>query len=498
MTDRPAPAALLDSAPEEGARRLALRWIADATSAGERLMAATDAEALHDLRVALRKLRTVLRVHEDELHGSLRRKRARRLKALVASTGEGRDTEVQLAWLETVRPELEGGAVRGLEWLAERLRKRREAAYAKLREKTVPALLVLLPKLRRDLERYEVEHVVHEVRSSDRFAWASAALLRAQADELGALLRRIETSADEERAHEARKEGKRLRYLLEPLRDEGFEGARELVKSLKGLQDVLGELNDVAVRARLLRDEIERAALERARRLAAQAEGLASEGVTATSEGDEQLGLLALVRITHDRRAALFARVLGEWVAEGSSLDALLDGVEALAARLEAYGRRSGPDGAPPREIERKYLLSAMPEHARAFPAKELDQGYIPGEKLHERLRRTRKDGEERWFRTVKLGSGLSRIEVDEETTREIFAKMWPLTKGRRVRKRRFVVPEGDLVWEIDLFLDRDLVLAEVELPTEDTLVPLPAWLAPLVVREVTDESAYVNLNLAR
>ena len=42
---------------------------------------------------------------------------------------------------------------------------------------------------------------------------------------------------------------------------------------------------------------------------------------------------------------------------------------------------------------------------------------------------------------------------------------MWPLTQGARVLKRRYLVPERDVVWEIDEFLDRSgLWLAEVEL----------------------------------
>jgi CYTH domain-containing protein len=58
-------------------------------------------------------------------------------------------------------------------------------------------------------------------------------------------------------------------------------------------------------------------------------------------------------------------------------------------------------------------------------------------------------------------------------------------------------VPEGALTWEIDVFLDRDLVLAEVELPGDQD-VTIPEWLAAQVVRDVTGESEYVNLNLAR
>ncbi|MGA9525144.1 MAG: hypothetical protein WBV82_27030 [Myxococcaceae bacterium] len=152
----------------------------------------------------------------------------------------------------------------------------------------------------------------------------------------------------------------------------------------------------------------------------------------------------------------------------------------------------------PDVEIERKYLLSGFPDRARTAPVKEIRQGWIPGERLQERLRRVNDANGERFFRTVKLGRGIERIEVEEETPADLFEKMWPLTEGRRVQKRRSLIEDGDLVWEVDAFLDRDLFLAEVELPSASTQVVIPEWLAPYVVREVTGEDAYVNVNLAR
>lgn len=149
-------------------------------------------------------------------------------------------------------------------------------------------------------------------------------------------------------------------------------------------------------------------------------------------------------------------------------------------------------------EIERKYLLRALPAAVRDARHVEVDQGYLPGEKIRERLRHYRGDGEERWVRSLKAGRGVARIEVEEEVTRELFDAMWPLTAGRRVRKRRHYVPEGSLTWEIDEFLDRELVLAELELPSESHEVRLPDWLEPYVVREVTDDPAYLNSTLAR
>jgi CYTH domain-containing protein len=100
--------------------------------------------------------------------------------------------------------------------------------------------------------------------------------------------------------------------------------------------------------------------------------------------------------------------------------------------------------------------------------------------------------------RTVKEGSGLTRLEVEEPVSPEVFEQLWPLTEGRRLRKRRYRVPEGGLTWEIDEFLDRELVLAEVELsPGAPIDVDLPAWLRPHVEREVTGDDAYSNFKLA-
>jgi CYTH domain-containing protein len=127
----------------------------------------------------------------------------------------------------------------------------------------------------------------------------------------------------------------------------------------------------------------------------------------------------------------------------------------------------------------------------------DIEQGYLPGERLVERLRRVRSSDGVTLVRTVKEGSGLTRLEVEEAVSPEMFERLWPLTEGRRIHKRRYRVPDGDLTWEIDEFVDRDLVLAEVELVGRPVTVELPAWLRPSVEREVTEEAEYSNLQLA-
>ena len=108
------------------------------------------------------------------------------------------------------------------------------------------------------------------------------------------------------------------------------------------------------------------------------------------------------------------------------------------------------------REIERKYLLRELPARAVGAPSLEIDQGYLPGERINERIRRTRGSDGLRYYRTIKAGSGIDRLEVEEETSELFFTTVWPLTRGCRVHKRRYLVPEAELTWEIDEFLDRD------------------------------------------
>lgn len=150
-------------------------------------------------------------------------------------------------------------------------------------------------------------------------------------------------------------------------------------------------------------------------------------------------------------------------------------------------------------EIERKYLLTGLPKLPSALDVLEIDQGYLPGVNVLERLRRQRsRDGTVRYYRTVKLGAGVERIELEDETDARTFEHLWLLTEGRRLRKRRHRVAHGADVWEVDEFTDRPLVLAELELARADAPVKFPDWLTPALVREVTDEPEYTNRSLAR
>ncbi len=173
-------------------------------------------------------------------------------------------------------------------------------------------------------------------------------------------------------------------------------------------------------------------------------------------------------------------------------------------------------------EIERVWVLREAP----VIPASattttevwEIEQGYFAPVSSDERdleragypegrVRRvTDARGAQRFFHTRKSGSGMVRVETERELTRAEFDALWPGTLGRRIAKTRSRVRDdrdASIIWEIDVFhgidIDhRPLVMLEVELAREDHAIELPAFLAPLVVKEVTFDASYRNSVLAR
>jgi CHAD domain-containing protein/CYTH domain-containing protein len=482
---------VLWSSPEEAARRTALGLLGQIREASRRVPGAGDEHALHDLRVAVRRLRSVLRAWRPELRGAIRKRHRKALRELQQATGTGRDAEVGRLWLAAQRPTLRPEHGPGLDWIERRLAERQASCQAKVGGELVEGLTRLADELegrlavlcvRRDLRRGVPEPVYAE-RLAELAAEAGAAL----AERLDA----TRTSAEAEVLHAARIAGKRLRYLIEPV-SRLLPEARGIVERCKQLQDLLGEIQDAFVLGAELDRSLEASSVDRAARVRA----LAHEGFPERARREAWLiewpGLLELMQRLRAWRDERVARLRSEWLASDRTAAALAGELAALVERLRELAR-------PVQEIERKFLLHASPVlEGREIELLEIEQGWLPGERLQERLRCTRSQQATRYFRTVKLGRGARRLELEEETDAELFAALWPLTKGQRLRKRRYRVREGERVWDIDEFLDRPLLLAEVELPSEDAPLDLPAWLAPCITREVTGEWGFVGRELGQ
>lgn len=486
------PADLLDRPAAEAARRLALEFLGEATAAAERLGDPQDSEALHDFRVGLRRLRSCLRAYRGELGDGLRKRTRRRLKALMAATGPSRDAEVQIAWLKEQRPTLTAQQRTGAAALLETVTRRKEVADAAAEQTIGQAFPSVRRKLARRLSEYQVTlRLDGPPEPAVTAAHVTGSLVLDLAGELEQHLATVHSLGDVSETHRVRIAGKRLRYVLEPLRPE-VEEAVPLVTRLKRLQDILGDLHDAAVLAETITQVMVEGAAAEARRLSTAllaAEAGPGDGARRRPRPYIRPGLVELARRLRERMEKGFGAFQTEWL-DGAAGPFLAD-VRELGHRLTTRGGRG-------LEIERKYLLRGRPAIPPEAKLLHVDQGYLPGTRITERLRRARGPEGQRWYRTVKVGSGVARVEHEEETTVEVFRGMWPLTKGRRVRTRRHEVPAGQQVWHVDEFVDRDVVLAEVELPSPDTAVDVPEWLRPFLVREVTDEPEYQNVTLAR
>ncbi len=146
-------------------------------------------------------------------------------------------------------------------------------------------------------------------------------------------------------------------------------------------------------------------------------------------------------------------------------------------------------------EIERKFLLSGLPEDLDSNPARRIEQGYLAvgDEGVEVRLRRI--DGDT--VLTIKSSPGLVRVEEEMPIDERRFEALWPLTEGRRVVKTRYLVPVGGLTAEVDVYDEAlaGLLTAEVEFASVEQSQEFraPGWMGD----EVTGDDRYANRTLA-
>ncbi len=146
------------------------------------------------------------------------------------------------------------------------------------------------------------------------------------------------------------------------------------------------------------------------------------------------------------------------------------------------------------KEIERKFLVAGEGWRERAEGGRSLRQGYLAvTEKLAVRVR-ILDDAEARLtFKSAEAGT--TRAEFEYPIPLDDARDLLTLATGIVIEKRRHLVPLGGLTWEVDVFegAHAGLVIAEIELPAEDTPFERPDWLG----REVTEDRRYYNASLA-
>jgi CYTH domain-containing protein len=146
------------------------------------------------------------------------------------------------------------------------------------------------------------------------------------------------------------------------------------------------------------------------------------------------------------------------------------------------------------KEIERKFLVNGDSWRSLA-KGTAYRQGYLNSAK--ERTVRIRTI-DDKAFLTIKgLTVGATRAEYEYEIpAAEADAMLTDLCERPIIEKNRYKIQAGSHVWEIDEFFgeNRGLVVAEVELKSEDQAFQKPEWIGG----EVTGDPRYFNSNLIK
>jgi CYTH domain-containing protein len=142
-------------------------------------------------------------------------------------------------------------------------------------------------------------------------------------------------------------------------------------------------------------------------------------------------------------------------------------------------------------EIERKFLVrdTRILDEADGIAYR---QGYLSADP--DRTVRIRRAGDHGYVTIKGRSHGTTRAEFEYEIPPGDADDMLALCLGPVIDKVRYRIEHAGRVWEVDVFdgANDGLVVAEVELPSEEAEIDLPRW----VGAEVTDDPRYFNANL--
>ena len=215
-----------------------------------------DPEALHDMRVATRRMRAAMRIFEPYLSRSAARRVQKDMRAVARALGAVRDLDVLIIHARNFRDELPSEQQEDLDGLLDSWAGKRDRArgkmltlldskdYGRFKVRMMEFLgkAIAPPDQRAGAQPYEVRHVAGSA------IWEHYEAVRA-----------YETLMDQptvEQLHALRITGKYLRYTLEFFSETLPSDGKGLIKDVVSLQDQLGELHDADVASKLIRDHV--------------------------------------------------------------------------------------------------------------------------------------------------------------------------------------------------------------------------------------------------
>lgn len=142
-------------------------------------------------------------------------------------------------------------------------------------------------------------------------------------------------------------------------------------------------------------------------------------------------------------------------------------------------------------EIERRFLVNGNIPEGEVV---EIRQGYLSSDP--DRAVRIRIAGDEAWLTIKARREGFTRAEFEYPIPLADAIEMFHCTTGNDIEKTRYRIPLEGHLWEVDVFhgANDGLVIAEVELASEDEEFSRPDWLG----EEVTSNARYTNAMLSK
>jgi adenylate cyclase len=146
-------------------------------------------------------------------------------------------------------------------------------------------------------------------------------------------------------------------------------------------------------------------------------------------------------------------------------------------------------------ETERKFLVKGEFKHL-SVRSSEITQRYIvrgPDKTIRVRI------ADDEAFLTIKsriTPGSLTRNEWEFPIPPDDATNMAAICLPGKIIKTRYYIPQGNHTFEVDVFHDKNegLIIAEIELSSEDEQFEKPEWLG----EEVTDQPGYYNANLIK
>jgi len=288
-----------------------------------------DTEAVHRMRVASRRLRAGLPLFSRCFSKKVYQKVSRGVSRITSDLGDARDLDVQIGYLEGLIESLRADnapEVKGCVALLSRKREMRDALQPKviadcvrLEEKGIPALLA------EEIGAWNIPDAPpHRIPSRGFPMKRSGRAIQKKVEKLLSYAPAVQDPDAAEAHHAMRIAAKRLRYVIEVYAPLYRNELKPMLKRLKALQEILGNLHDCDVWIMDLQDTLKR-----------------MEDQSADRDPELEAGMAFILKDRREARAACYVALKEEWemlTASGLFSD-LMDTVSSRAKH--AFGSSS-------------------------------------------------------------------------------------------------------------------------------------------------------------